>query len=114
MAFGTLRGVGDGHLRRSVPRSGKLGAGALTIMLLLAGSTTVWAQTPSDAKRSEPDLTELSLPDLMNVQVKEVYGASKYIQKVTKAPSSVTIVTADDIRKYGYRTLADILRSVRG
>ena len=37
-----------------------------------------------------------------------------YTQKVTEAPSSVTIVTADEIKRYGYRTLADILRSVRG
>ena len=50
----------------------------------------------------------------MNIQVEEVYGASKYLQKVTQAPSSVTIVTSDEIHKYGYRTLADVLRSVRG
>lgn len=43
-----------------------------------------------------------------------VYGASKYEQKVSDAPSSVSIVTAADIQKYGYRTLADLLRSVRG
>lgn len=43
-----------------------------------------------------------------------VYGASKYEQKVTEAPSSVSIVTADEIKKYGYRTLADILGSLRG
>jgi iron complex outermembrane receptor protein len=47
-------------------------------------------------------------------EIPSVYGASKYEQKVTEAPSSVTIVTADEIRKYGYRTLADILQSVNG
>jgi len=45
--------------------------------------------------------------------IPSVYGASKYEQKVTEAPSSVSIVTASEIKKYGYRTLADILRSVR-
>ena len=59
------------------------------------------------------DLTDLSLEQLMEIQVATVYGASKYEQKVTEAPSSISIVTADEIRKYGYRTLADILRSQR-
>ncbi len=57
------------------------------------------------------DLTDLSLEDLMKIPV---YGASKFDQKITDAPASVTIVTADDIQKFGYRTLADLLRSVRG
>jgi outer membrane receptor for ferrienterochelin and colicins len=62
----------------------------------------------------QPALTNLSIEELMEIEVATVYGASKYEQKVTEAPSSVTIVTDDDIKKYGYRTLADILRSVRG
>ena len=50
----------------------------------------------------------------MNIDIDSVYSASKFKQKVTEAPASVTIITAEDIRKYGYRTLADILRNVRG
>ena len=50
----------------------------------------------------------------MNIEVKSVYSASKYSQKVTEAPSSVSIVTSEQIQRYGYRTLADILSSVRG
>jgi iron complex outermembrane receptor protein len=46
-------------------------------------------------------------------EIPSVYGASKYEQKVTAAPSSVSIVTSTDIEKYGYRTLADVLKSVR-
>ncbi len=60
------------------------------------------------------DLTELSIEALMEIEVDTVYGAAKREQKVTEAPSSVSIVTAADIRQYGYRTLADILKSVRG
>ena len=51
---------------------------------------------------------------LLLQEIPSVYGASKYEQKVTEAPSSVSIVTADEIKKFGYRTLSDILRSVRG
>ena len=46
-------------------------------------------------------------------EIPSVFAASKYEQKVTEAPSSVSVVTAADIQKYGYRTLADVLRSVR-
>jgi outer membrane receptor for ferrienterochelin and colicins len=46
-------------------------------------------------------------------EIPSVYGASKYEQKVTEAPASVSIITASEIRNYGYRTLADVLRSVR-
>jgi outer membrane receptor for ferrienterochelin and colicins len=71
-------------------------------------------QQPTQPPQPEPDLTKLSLDDLTKVQVETVYGASKFEQKVTRAPSSVTIITADEIQKYGYRTLADLLRSVPG
>src|SRR5439155_12007827 len=43
-----------------------------------------------------------------------VYAASKLEQKATEAPSSITVIGADEIKKYGHRTLADILRSVQG
>ncbi len=47
-------------------------------------------------------------------EIPSVFGASKYEQKVTEAPSSISIVTASEIRKYGYRTLAEVLNSLRG
>ncbi len=57
------------------------------------------------------DLSDLSLDELMQI---EVTGASKYAQKATVAPSDVTVVSADDVRRFGWRNLADALRSVRG
>lgn len=56
------------------------------------------------------DLSQLSLDELMQ---QEVTGASKYAQKATEAPADVTVVTADDVHRYGWRTLADALRAVR-
>lgn len=63
---------------------------------------------------STPDLADMSLEQLMLVDVNSVYGASKFKQKLAEAPAWVTIITAEDIQRYGYRTLADILRNVPG
>ena len=65
-------------------------------------------------KGPTPGLLDKSLEDLMLIAIDSVYGASRFTQKVTEAPASITIITADEIQKYGYRTLADILRNVRG
>jgi outer membrane receptor for ferrienterochelin and colicins len=46
--------------------------------------------------------------------IPSVYSASKYEQKVTKAPASISIVTGDEIKKYGYRSFSQILSSLRG
>jgi outer membrane receptor protein involved in Fe transport len=64
--------------------------------------------------RAASDLVDMSLEELMQVDINSVYGASGFKQKITEAPASVTIVTAEDIQRYGYRTLADILRNVVG
>lgn len=56
----------------------------------------------------------MDLEELMNTRVETVSGASRFEQKIREAPSSVTLVTSDDIKKFGYRTIADVLRNVRG
>jgi outer membrane receptor for ferrienterochelin and colicins len=82
-------------------------------------SLSIPAQQPSPspmpqkqpAQQPVEDLSNLNLEDLMNISV---YSASKRTQNSTDAPSSVTVITADEIQKYGYRSLAEILESVRG
>ncbi len=43
-----------------------------------------------------------------------VVSAAKYRQMLDEAPASITILTAREIKGYGWRTLADLFRSVRG
>jgi iron complex outermembrane receptor protein len=70
---------------------------------VIACSQTAFAQ---DA----PDLTGMSVDDLLEADV--VYAASRRIQTLREAPSAVSVVTAAEIRRQGYRTLADVLRSL--
>lgn len=52
-----------------------------------------------------------SLEMLLNTSVST---ASKYEQNIFDAPASVTVVTADDIKQFGYKTLADVLNNEAG
>ena len=64
------------------------------------------------AQTDVADLTALPIEQLMQVQV--VTSASKYAQAANEAPANVSVVTAADIKAYGWRTLADILGSLPG
>ncbi|MEN6624399.1 MAG: TonB-dependent receptor [Smithella sp.] len=86
-------------------------AGLISLLIsLIANSAIAIGELPDSAR----DLTDLDIQELMEIKISTVYGASKYEQKLTEAPASVSIITSSDIQQYGYRTLADILRSVRG
>jgi len=69
---------------------------------------------PAQDAPARPDLLDMSLEDLMKVEIDAVYGASGYKQNVADTPASITVITADEIQRYSYRTLADILRNVPG
>jgi outer membrane receptor for ferrienterochelin and colicins len=78
---------------------------ALSLSLLLAASLPAQESSRLAAK---------SLEELLETPIESVTGASRYRQRVTEAPSSVTVITEDEIRRYGWRKLADVLQSVRG
>src|SRR5687767_3780455 len=87
-----------------------------TVMASLSLALPLAAMAAAAPTFGQPsaDLAELSLEQLMEVRIEKVFGASKYEQKVTRAPASVTIVTADEIKTFGHRSLADGLRKVPG
>jgi outer membrane receptor for ferrienterochelin and colicins len=100
-------------------RNSRLTIIAIRLVLVLIGLQLCAAsrlaaqssQPQSDQQQPSQDLSKLNLEDLMNITV---YSASKRVQNSSDAPSSVTVITADEIQRYGYRSLADILESVRG
>jgi iron complex outermembrane receptor protein len=69
-----------------------------------------WTSAAASGTAPE-DLTNLSIEQLQNL---EIISASRLGQKASQAPSSVSILTASDIRTFGWRTLADALNSMRG
>lgn len=77
--------------------------------LMLAVAGQAWAEE-ADIK-AQDELMQLPLEQLMQL---DVQTASKIASQISVAPSAVSIVTAEDIKTYGYRTLAEILQSMRG
>ncbi|HVO64264.1 MAG TPA: TonB-dependent receptor [Terriglobales bacterium] len=77
-----------------------------TMAMVCAGSAPGHAQTLPDQ-----DIMSFSLEELAKTKV---YTASRHLEDSREAPSAVTLISAEEIRVYGWRTLADVLRSVRG
>lgn len=73
------------------------------------------APAPEGETRSElaEELRWLEAEALV-IEIPTVMGASRFAQKSVKAPASVSVVTRDQIRKYGFQTVRDILVSLRG
>jgi outer membrane receptor for ferrienterochelin and colicins len=57
------------------------------------------------------DLTNLTLEDLAKARL---FTASRHLDDPRKAPAAVTVIDRDEIARYGWRTLADLLASVPG
>lgn len=78
---------------------------SLIRFLLLAGIGNAWS---SDLTR---DLAELPFEDFLKV---EVSTASKFKQSAQQAASAVQVIEAEEIRRYGWQTLAEALNSLPG
>lgn len=68
---------------------------------------------PGDGERRQ-ELEDLSLEELLEIPIATVYGASKELERALDAPSAVTVIERAELVSQGYRTLADVLRHVRG
>jgi iron complex outermembrane receptor protein len=67
--------------------------------------------TVSALANPPPELTTLSLEQLLDVTI---IGASKYEQKQGEAAAAVSVITRQEIKAFGWRTLAEALASLPG
>jgi len=63
------------------------------------------------AQAEQIDLAELSLEQLLDVNVS---AASKYEQRATDAPSAVQVISREDMKRHGWRTITEALNSLPG
>src|SRR5437763_91976 len=76
------------------------------IILAQEGNTNEKDTTPEVQQ-----LLSLSLEELMDIKVSTAAG---FFQSVTEAPSTITVITAQQIADRGYNQLEDALRDVPG
>lgn len=86
--------------------SRKIHASRLLAATLLAGGLAQAAPAWSAI-----DAIDNSLEDLLKVRI---VSTPKFAENPDQIPSVVSILTADDIRLFGWRTLGDALRSLQG
>jgi iron complex outermembrane recepter protein len=78
---------------------------------MCALSTGVPAQESSQGSAKPVDLTSISIEDLMNIQVT---SASKKAESLSSAPAAIFVITGEDIRRGGFSSVPDALRTVPG
>lgn len=94
-------------------------AAALGCFVAALTATGGWAaplspaalEPPATSSADSADLLSLPLDALLDI---EVTGPSRFAQRASESAASVTVVTAAEIRALGFRSLAEILQSIRG
>jgi iron complex outermembrane receptor protein len=108
-AVSPTQGTGD-----SLPtRNGSLGSLGCARRFFLLGFVGFFflANLSAQAPQRAPDVTTISLEDLMNMQVTSV---SKRAQKLADAAAAVFVITQDDIRRSGAASVPEALRMAPG
>ena len=65
----------------------------------------------SSAQQDKARISPTSPSEICNVTLST---ASRHLDNQRKTPAAITVIGADEITRYGWRTLADLLRSVAG
>ncbi len=83
-------------------------------LLPVASLALLLAAPPAVAARPVNPFDEPDESELFRAEQELVTVASRYAQTVRQAPSIVTVVSAGDIRRAGFRTLSEVLGSLPG
>src|SRR5262245_52219565 len=84
---------------------------ALTLSLGLLGGGSARAADPPPAPAAAPSekpATQVEDIDVANL----VTSAAKGVTTVQEAPAIITIITADEIKQRGFRTLPEVLSTI--
>jgi outer membrane receptor for ferrienterochelin and colicin len=87
-------------------------ASAFLIGSVLISASFAAAQQPTPPPKQVIDTITNDLEQLMKIEI--VVAGSKRAQDPRDVPSFVSVVTAAEIKEHGYRTLADVLRTLPG
>jgi len=80
---------------------------SLLLLLLLPA-----CQLQAAPVAEQDELSTMSLERLMDVTM--VTSASRFAQRASDAPSAVSVLTSQDVREHGWRTLGDALATLPG
>ncbi len=69
-----------------------------------------WFASAALHAQTAPQADELDLLAQENL----VYSAARYAQTIAETPANVSVISRDDIRRYGYRSVPDALKSLPG
>ena len=70
----------------------------------------LWLASSALLAQPTPQADELDLLAQENL----VYSAARYAQTIAATPANVSVISRDDIRRYGYRSVPDALKSLPG
>ncbi|HEV2522174.1 MAG TPA: TonB-dependent receptor plug domain-containing protein [Candidatus Acidoferrales bacterium] len=84
---------------------------AQSLLILLFLGKPVSAQRADQRPPQNADLTSMSIQELTNIQVT---SASKKVESLSAAPAAIYVITGEDIRRGGFSSVPDALRTVPG
>ncbi len=90
---------------------GRLRCVGRSALLLLVLGYPCSAQAPPGTEHPQGDLTQVSIENLMNMEVTSV---SKKEQKLSQVAAAIFVITQEDIRRSGATNIPDLLRMVPG